>query len=93
MLFNFKGIVAFPVEQRKTGQGSRVALDFSQWNRTCHRPSPEAAGAVEVPVAASAAQGGILIADAAPGELLFLGLGPGGHGLGLPGPERNGGGK
>jgi len=44
---------------------------------------PEAAGTVEVPVATSAAQDGVLIADAAPGELLFLSLGPGSHGLGL----------
>lgn len=44
---------------------------------------PEAADAVEVSVAASTAKGGILIADAAPGELLFLFLRPGGHGLGL----------
>lgn len=55
MLFNFKGIMAFP----------------------------EAAGTVEVPITASTAQGGVLIADAAPGELLILSLRLGGHGLGL----------
>lgn len=66
-----------------------MALDFSQWKRTFHLPSPEAAGTVEVPVTVSAAHGGILIADAAPGEF-FLSLRPGGHGLHLPGPERNG---
>ena len=66
-----------------------MALDFSQWKRTFHLPSPEAAGTVEVPVTVSAAHGGILIADAAPGELFFLSLRPGGHGLHLPtGPLR-----
>ena len=93
VLFNLKGVVAFPVEQRETGQGPREAPDVSQRDRTFQPPSPEAAGAVEVPVAARAAQGGVLIADAAPRELFILRLGPGGRGLGLPGPERNGGEK
>lgn len=48
---------------------------------------PEAPGTVEVSITASAAQGSILIADTAPGELFLLSLGPlnlclGGLGLG-----------
>lgn len=89
VLFKFKGIMAFPVEQRETGQGSERARDFSQPHRTSHPRSPEAAGAVEVSIAAGAAQGGVLIADAAPGELLFLSLVPGSLDLGLPEAERN----
>lgn len=53
----------------------------------------EAADTVEVSITASTAQGGILIADAAPGELLFLGVKPGRQGLNLQGLERNGGSK
>lgn len=44
---------------------------------------PEAANTIEVSITASTAQRGILITDTAPGELLFLSLRPGGHGLGL----------
>lgn len=91
VLFKFKGIVAFPVEQRETSQGSERTRNFSQPHRTFYLHSPEAAGTVEVSIAAGAAQGGILIADAAPGELLFLCLLPGGLGLRLLGAERSGG--
>lgn len=70
-----------------------MVLDVSQCNRTFQPYSPEAAGTVEVPITASTAQGGIFIADAAPGELLILSLRLGGHGLGLPGPKRDGGKK
>lgn len=82
--------MAFPAEQTDTGQESQAALKSSQSHRTFYLYLPEAAGTVEVSVTASTTQGGILIADAAPGELLFLSLRPGGHGLGLQGPERNG---
>lgn len=91
MLFKFKGIVAFPVEQRETSQGSERTRNFSQPHRTFYLHSLEAAGTVEVSIAAGAAQGGILIADAAPGELLFLCLLPGGLGLSLLGAERSAG--
>lgn len=82
MLFKLKGIMAFPAEHRNRSEitGSPGTLPAQ---RTFHLHPPEAADAVEVSVAASTAKGGILIADAAPGELLFLFLRPGGHGLGL----------
>lgn len=53
---------------------------------------PEAADTVEVSITARTAQGGVLIADAAPGEF-FLSLRLGAQGLGLRGSERNGGSK
>lgn len=83
--------MAFPVEQRDTGQESQVALGHSQSHRTFYLHPPEAADTVEVSVTVIAAQGSVLIADAAPGELLYLSLRPGGHSLGLQGAERNGG--
>ena len=90
VLFKFKGIMAFPVEQGDTGQGSQVGLEHSQSRRTFYLHPPEAADTVEVSIAASAAQGGVFIADAAPRELLFLSCRPGGRSLGLQGAEGNG---
>lgn len=82
--------MAFSVKQEEIGQGSQAALELSQFHRTFYLHPPEAADTVEVSIAASAAQGGILIADAAPGELLFLGVKPGRQGLNLQGGERMG---
>lgn len=93
MLFKFKGIMAFPVEQRDTGQESQVAFGHSQSHSTFYLHPPEAADTVEVSITASTAQGGVLIADAAPREFLFLSLWPGGHSLGLQGAENNAGNK
>lgn len=93
VFFKFKGIMAFSVKQKDISQGSQAALELSQFHRTFYLHPPEAADTVEVSIAASAAQGGILIADAAPGELFFLGVGPGSQGLNLQGLERNGGSK
>lgn len=70
-----------------------MAPQLSQPQRTFHLHPPEAADTVEVSVTASTAQGGILIADTAPGELLFLSLRPGGHGLNIWRTGRNGGHK
>lgn len=93
VLFKFKGIMAFSVKQKDIGQGSQAALELSQFHRTFYLHPPEAADTVEVSITASAAQGGIFIADAAPGELLFLGVRPGHQGLKLQGLEKNGGSK
>lgn len=93
VLFKFKDIMAFSVKQKVIGQGSQAALELSQFHRTFYLHPPEAADTVEVSITASTAQGGILIADAAPGELLFLGVKPGRQGLNLQGLERNGGSK
>lgn len=46
---------------------------------------PEAADTVEVSITASTAQGGVFIADVAPGELLFLSLRLEGYSPGLQG--------
>lgn len=81
VLFKFKGIMAFPMEQRETGQESQAVLELS--HRTFYLHALEAPGTVEVSIAASTAQGGILIADAAPRKLLILSLKPGSHSLGL----------
>lgn len=91
MLFKIKVIVALPGEQRGEWQRSWHPSSQDQSTlRTLHPYPPEAAGTVEVSIAASTAQGSILIADTAPGEFFFLSLGPRRQRLGLQ-EERNGG--
>lgn len=73
------------------GQALQVVSWLSQLRKTFELDPPETAGTVEVSVATMAAQGGILVADAAPGEflLLCLLLRPRGDGPGL-GVQRQG---
>ena len=82
VLFKFKSIVAFPVEQRYRS-GVKGGLGTFLAPQEFHLYLPEAANTIEASITASTAQRGILITDTAPGELLFLSLRPGGHGLGL----------
>lgn len=91
VFFKLKGIMALPVEQRDADQGLQAT--HKPFHRTFYLHPPEAPSTVEVSITAGTSQGGILIADAAPGKFLFLNLWAGSHDLGLQGPERNIGSK